>query len=126
MPELGRFSARITELLNDLPQIDPDRGLVLPMLDFTADAKALWVDSYNAIESELTSGGDFASIRDAASKAADNIARLAAVLHVFEYGARGPISVQSVEAARRIVLWHAYSARALLAPSPCRGKRPMP
>ena len=116
MPELGRFSACITELLNDLPQVDPDRGLVLPMLDFTADAKALWIDSYNAIESELTSGGDFASIRDAASKAADNIARLAAVLHVFEYGARGPISVQSVEAARRIVLWHAYSARALLAP----------
>jgi putative DNA primase/helicase len=116
MPELGTFSARITELLNDLPQVDPDRGLVLPLLDFTPEAKALWVDSYNAVESELTSGGDFASIRDAASKAADNIARLAAVLHVFEYGARGPISAQSVEAARRIVLWHAYSARALLAP----------
>jgi hypothetical protein len=116
MPELGLFSARITELLNDLPQIDPDRGLLLPLLDFTADAKALWVDSYNAIEGELSSGGDFASIKDAASKAADNIARLAAVLHVFEYGARGPISAQSVEAARRIVLWHAYSARALFAP----------
>jgi hypothetical protein len=116
MPELGTFSARITDLLNDLPQIDPDRGLVLPMLDFTAEAKALWTDSYNAIESELGSGGDFGSIRDTASKAADNIARLAAVLHVFEYGARGPISAQSVEAARRIVLWHAYSAKALLAP----------
>jgi Protein of unknown function (DUF3987) len=116
MPELGAFSARITELLNDLPQVDPDRGLVLPLLDFTAEAKALWIESYNAVESELTSGGDFASIRDAASKAADNIARLAAVLHVFEYGARGPISAHSVEAARRIVLWHAYSARALLAP----------
>jgi hypothetical protein len=116
MPELGSFSARIAELLNDLPQIDPDRGLVLPMLDFTAEAKAHWITSYDAIESELASSGDFASIRDAASKAADNIARLAAVLHVFEYGARGPISVQSVESASRIVLWHAYSARALLAP----------
>jgi putative DNA primase/helicase len=116
MPELGRFSSRITELLSDLPQVDPERGLLLPLLDFTADAKALWVESYNAIERELSSGGDFASIKDAASKAADNIARLAAVLHVFEYGARGPIEVQSVEAARRIVLWHAYSARALFAP----------
>jgi putative DNA primase/helicase len=116
MPELGLFSSRITELLSDLPQVDPDRGLVLPLLDFTADAKALWVESYNAIERELSSGGDFASIKDAASKAADNIARLAAVLHVFEYGARGPISAQSVDAARRIVLWHAYSARALFAP----------
>jgi putative DNA primase/helicase len=116
MPELGSFSSRITELLNELPQIDPDRGLILPTLDFTAEAKAHWINSYNAIETELASRGDFASIRDAASKAADNIARLAAVLHVFEYGARGPISLQSVEAASRVVLWHAYSARALLGP----------
>jgi hypothetical protein len=89
---------------------------MLPMLDFAPEAKTHWIESYNAIEGQLGSGGDFASIRDAASKAADSIARLAAVLHVFEYGARGPISAQSVEAARRIVLWHAYSARALLAP----------
>jgi putative DNA primase/helicase len=116
MPELGTFSARIKELLNDIPEIDPDRGLVLPMLGFTPEAKALWIDSYNSIEGELGTAGDFASIRDAASKAADNIARLAAVLHVFEYGARGPISAQSVESARRVVLWHAYSARALLTP----------
>ena len=116
MPELDAFSRRIGELLNDIPTIDPDRGLVLPTLDFTPEAKALWVETYNLIEGELTSGGNFASIRDAASKAADNVARLAAVLHVFEYGARGDISVQSVEAARRIVVWHAYSARALLAP----------
>jgi putative DNA primase/helicase len=117
MPELGAFSSRITGLLNEPQQIDPDRGLTLPALDFTADAKALWVKSYNAIEGELLSGGDFASIRDAASKAADNIARLAAVLHVFEYGAHGPIAAQSVEAATSIVLWHAYSARALFASS---------
>jgi putative DNA primase/helicase len=116
MPELGTFSHRITELLNDLPQIDTDRGLVLPMLDFTPEGKAVWAASHDAIEGELGSAGDFASIRDAGSKAADNIARLAAVLHVFEYGARGPISAQSVEAARRIVLCHTYSARALLAP----------
>jgi hypothetical protein len=116
MPELGRFSSRITDLLNDLPQIDPERGMVLPLLDFTDDAKALWVNSYNAIEGELSSGGNFASIKDAASKAADNIARLAAVLHVFEYGARGPIEARSVEAASRIVLWHTFSARALFAP----------
>jgi hypothetical protein len=116
MPELGGFSDRITELLNELPQIDPERGLLLPMLDFTAEAKALWIDSYNLIEGELGSGGDFGSIRDTASKAADNIARVAAVLHVFEYGAGGPISVQAVKSAIQIVTWHAYSAKALLGP----------
>ena len=121
MPELSTFSARIAELLADLPHIDPERGLVLRMLDFTAEAKAHWIASYNAIKSELRSSGDFASIRNSASKAADNIARLAAMLHVFDDNARDPISVQSVEAASRIVHWHTYSTRALLAPFTLRG-----
>lgn len=116
MPALGSFSARITELLNDIPQIDPDRGLVLPMLEFSPEAKAHWIKNYNAIEGELKSAGDFAAIKDTASKIADNIARIAAVLHVFEYGARGQISFQSVDSACSIAIWHAYNARALLAP----------
>jgi putative DNA primase/helicase len=116
MPALGCFSARIAELLRDLPQIDPERGLVLPMLEFTPEAKALWIANYNSIEGELKSAGDFAAIKDTASKTADNIARIAAVLHVFEYGARGQISVESVDSASSIATWHAYNARALLAP----------
>jgi putative DNA primase/helicase len=116
MPALGSFSARITELLNDLPEIDPDRGLVLPMLEFSPEAKTHWIETYNSIEGELKSAGDFAAIKDIASKIADNIARIAAVLHVFEYGARGQISLEAVESAGSIGVWHAYSARALLAP----------
>jgi putative DNA primase/helicase len=86
------------------------------MLEFTPEAKALWIANYNSIEGELKSAGDFAAIKDTASKTADNIARIAAVLHVFEYGARGQISVESVDSASSIATWHAYNARALLAP----------
>jgi putative DNA primase/helicase len=116
MPALAQFSARIAEMLGDLPQIDGDRGMVLPTLDFEPAAKARWVETFNAIEGELTSGGDFASIRDVASKAGDNIARLAAVLHLFEHGPAGLIGLRSVESAAKIVLWHLYAAKGLFAP----------
>jgi putative DNA primase/helicase len=116
MPALAQFSARIGEMLNDLPRIDGDRGMVLPTLDFEPTAKAYWVETFDAIEGELTSGGDFASIRDVASKAGDNIARLAAVLHLFEHGPVGLIALRSVESAAQIVLWHLYAAKGLFAP----------
>ena len=116
MPELGAFNARIGEMLEDLPTIDGERGLLLPMLELDPIAKAHWIGVYDSIEGQLSSGGDFAAVRDVASKAADNIARLACVLHCFEYGASGPVGLRAVQSAARIVLWHIYSARALLAP----------
>lgn len=115
-PELDAFSTRIGEMLAELPSIDPERGLTPAVLDFSPDAKAHWIERYNAIESQLSSDGDFAAIPDVAAKAADNIARLAAVLHVFEHGAAGTISADTVHDAGEIVTWHLYSAKALLAP----------
>jgi putative DNA primase/helicase len=116
MPELGAFNARIGEMLEDLPTVDGERGMMLPLLELDPIAKAYWVSVYDSIEGQLSSGGDFAAIRDVASKAADNVARLACVLHCFEYGARGPIGLRAVQSAARIILWHTYSAHALLAP----------
>ena len=114
--ELDAFSVRIAELLNDVPAVDPEHGLSPALLDFEPEAKAVWVEHYNAIEGQLGTDGDFANIRDVASKAADNIARMAAVLHVFDHGPVGFISAAYVESAARIVLWHLYESRALLGP----------
>ncbi|MFO1080570.1 MAG: YfjI family protein [Reyranellaceae bacterium] len=116
LPELQSFSARIAEMLAELPRIDGERGMILPALDLSPEAKAAWTAAYDAIEGELATEGDFASVRDAASKAADNVARLAAVLHAFDLGARGPIGAASVGSAVRIVTWHLYAARTVLAP----------
>lgn len=115
-PELDVFSRRIAELLADLPPVDAERGLSPAVLDFSPEAKAHWIERYNAIESQLSSDGDFAAIPDVAAKAADNIARLAAVLHVFEHGAAGAISADTMHDAGEIVTWHLYSAKALLGP----------
>lgn len=115
-PELDAFATRIGQLLEELPPIDPERGLIPPVLDFSPEAKAHWIERYNSIESQLSSDGAFAAIPDVAAKAADNIARLAAVLHVFEHGAAGTISADTVHDAGEIVTWHLYAAKALLTP----------
>lgn len=108
---LAPFNARIAELLAITPNIDADGGLCLPLLDFTPEAKAVWVDWYNLIERQLGPTGELANVRDLASKAADNIARLAALFHIFEAGAAGAIGIEAVQAAAPIILWHTEQGR---------------
>lgn len=103
---LPPYNTRIAELLDIQPNIDADGGLCLPLLDFTPEAKAEWVGWYNLIETKLGPTGELANVRDLASKAADNIARLAALFHIFEHGASGVIGVECVQAAAPIILWH--------------------
>jgi putative DNA primase/helicase len=110
-PALGPFNARITALLSANPNIDDDGGLCLPLLDFTPEAKAAWIGWHDLIESQLGPTGDLANVRDLASKAADNLARLAALFHVYEIGALGAIGVESVNAAAPIILWHLDQGR---------------
>ncbi len=65
----------------------------------------MWVEFHDDIESELLQGRSLCEVRDVASKISDNAARLAALFHVFENGV-GPVSVEALEAANRVVLWH--------------------
>jgi putative DNA primase/helicase len=116
MPHLAGFNARIAELLEEKPVIDPERGMTLPLLDFSPEAKALWVEAYDKIEDQLSTSGDLGAIGDAASKAGENIARIAAVLQIFEHGHIGLISADAVRSATAIVVWHLYVARSLLGP----------
>jgi putative DNA primase/helicase len=110
-PALRPFNKRVSELLSITPNIDGDDGLVLPLLDFTPEAKAVWVGWCDFIESQLGPTGELANVRDLASKAADNLARLAALFHVFEIGAMGLIGVEAVNAAAPIILWHLDQGR---------------
>ena len=47
--------------------------------------------AYGRIERQLGGAGHYASIRDVAAKAAEHIARLAALLHVLSHGLAGEI-----------------------------------
>ena len=50
-------------------------------------------------------------MRDVASKSADNVARLAALFHVFSSKNSSSISAECIEAASRIVAWHLNESR---------------
>lgn len=109
-PHLAAFNRRIAAIL-DLPApMDNDGALTPPLLPFTPEAKAAWVEYHNVIESELASGGELYDVRDVASKSADNAARLAALFQMFEHGI-GAVGLECFEQASRIAAWHLNEAR---------------
>jgi putative DNA primase/helicase len=109
-PHLVAFHERIAAILNRPAPIDEDGALTPPMLPLNPEAKAAWVAYHDAIESELSSGGELYDVRDVASKSADNAARLAALFQMFE-GAGGAIGADAFEGASRITAWHLHEAR---------------
>ena len=113
-PYLSAFNGRIRALLDQAPNINSKGELELPLLDLSPEAAAAWVDFHDAVERELKPGGEMAETRDVASKAADNTTRIAALFHIFEYGADGHISAEHMQAASRIVAWHLHEARRFL------------
>ena len=104
-PNLETFHNRLTALLKLEAPIDDEGGLVPQMLSLTPDAKAAWIEFHDNIEADLAQGGELYDVRDVASKIADNVARLAALFHVFENGA-GAVGIDAVERASRIAAWH--------------------
>lgn len=115
MPAVDVFNARVRALLDTPLTTDAQGGLAPTMLDLSAAAHAAWVQAHDHIERQLGGAGHYASIRDVAAKAAENIARLAALLHVLDHGLASEIDESSVESASRIIDWHLHEARRLLA-----------
>ena len=106
-PNYEAFNQRIAAILTRSVAINESGGLTPAMLTFSAEAMAEWVAFYNRIEFQLRAGGRLHDISDVASKAADNVARLAALFHAFEgVGAGGVVAVGSLRSASAIVEWH--------------------
>ncbi len=113
-PKLSAFNKRITQLLDKSPMLNDAGGLEPPALDLTAEAKEVWIDFHNQVEMELRVGGDMVDARDVASKAADNVARLAALFYLYEWHSEGQVNAELVRAATVIVTWHLYEAKRFL------------
>jgi len=86
-------------------------------LDFSTDAKVLWKDFANHIERNLNPGGMYCDVRDAASKTAENVARMAGLFHVSE-GRSGEIQADSVNQALQICEWYLGEFKRIFAPTP--------
>lgn len=113
-PSLSRFYQRLSSILLIPLQFD-DLGLISPkILDFTLEAKSIWINFHDEVERSLSQGGEMADARDIASKAADNAARLAALFHVFDNGPTGKIGSDNMQAAASIVAWHLFESKRFL------------
>jgi putative DNA primase/helicase len=114
-PALDAFNARIAALLATRANINDDGSLSPVMLDLSHAAKTAWVEYHDQIEKQIGPMGDLADVRDVAAKAADNIARMAALFHLLEeknaYGTIGPDAVRS---AALVVIWHLYQSKRFL------------
>lgn len=109
-PALADFNHRSGEFLTMDLRLDDNGALNPVMLEFTPDAKRDWVAVHDQIESQLAIGGELYDVRDVASKTADNVARIAALLSVFEHGFV-PVGIDAVDAASRIAAWHLNESR---------------
>lgn len=107
------LAARLRELLLDSARRCAE-GLSREKLTFADDAAAEFTKIYNNFQLSMRLGGEFFTIQPQAAKGAEQVARVAAVLHVIE-GASGQIGVGLLRRALEIVLWHLRQALALFA-----------
>ncbi len=113
-PSLSMYNLRLRELLALPIQFD-DEGVLSPeVICFDREAKSAWIKFHDAVESKLIIDGELSMIRDAASKIADNAARLAALFHIFENGLVGTIGIEAFEGAARIATWHLLESKRIL------------
>lgn len=114
---LVHFHDRLTECLDSSLTLDKSGCGEIPLLQFSPQAKANWVSFFNFIESGLQKSSQWQMIKDFASKAAENVARLSALFHLFE-GKEGDVSCESLEQAIQIIHWHLLEARRILNSQP--------
>ncbi len=110
---LNKMSERITACLAQSLSMDITGCEKIPTLSFSTSAKNTWVSFFNAVEKGLINPAQWFAIKDFASKAAENAARLAALFHLFD-GKQGAIDSETVERAMQIIEWHLWETKRLL------------
>lgn len=84
------------------------------VLQFDANAARVWVDFYNWVEQGLKTLGMFSDISDFASKAPENVARVAAIFHAMEGKDGTLIDMQTTGCAIEVVKWYLFEFKRLL------------
>jgi putative DNA primase/helicase len=111
-PNLDRFKSRLDELLasrRSSPLAE------VPILELSPGAQREWFDFHNEVEGLQQPGRMYEEIKDAASRASDQAARLAAIFHQLETD-EGPVAEHCMINAAHIVRWHLDEFNRLLSP----------
>ncbi|WP_440993596.1 YfjI family protein [Cysteiniphilum litorale] len=108
---LDKFHRRIKTCLSNTQPVDKYGFGYIPTLTFSKIAKEAWVKYFNYIETAIANEYHWQSIHDLASKASENIARLAALFHLFTGKQGTEISTDHIESAYQIIEWHLNEAK---------------
>jgi hypothetical protein len=111
------FATRIMELAKPELAIGMDTAHKRNVVVLNKEADFLWQALANAIEAESRIGGRYEFAQDHASKLAENILRVAALLHVFE-GFEGGISRETLYVAIGICFYSSSEFLRLFAAPP--------
>ena len=110
---LDEYNARIEGCLKQSEYLTQDGCINLPTLQMSKAAKKIWVQYFNQIEAGLSKRTEWHGLTDFASKSAENVARLAALFHLFE-GKQGDIECAHIEQSIEINLWHLKETKRIL------------
>lgn len=114
---MEQFRARLADLLRQpLPMAEGARNELAPdALTLAPDAITAWRKVYNAIESQIATGGRYAMefARTCASKAPEQCLRIAGVLTLVEEPGAQRIEAATIERAAELALWHLNEAARL-------------
>lgn len=107
---LENFENRLQDCLDVSKKLTHAGCINLPTLHMSDDAKKQWVHFFNETESGVSHHGQWSDIKDFASKAPENAARLAALFHLYS-GSEGDIGSEHMEQAIAIIGWHLFETR---------------
>lgn len=112
---LIKYWQRMSDLLETELTKNVQGDLAPPPLTLEPAAKHAWIKSYNEIEAELGAAGTLLEIKATASKAAEQLLRIAGVLAVSE-GTK-IITLQTLEWATTLIHWYLAEALRLINPA---------
>ncbi len=105
-PAHAAFCNRMTTLLALEAVFDDYDRLRTQYIGFDPTAQLMWIGFHNEVEELQGADCEYSGIKDVASKAADNAARLACCLHVFQHGPSEPIGSDAMRAACNLMRWY--------------------
>ena len=108
LPALESFQRQVTLLLR-LQAVNDELGrLIGHGVGFDDEAQDAWIRFHDEVEENLRSDREYSMIKDVASKAAENAARLACCFHVFsKYGDHlKDIDRSTMDAACSLIRWY--------------------
>lgn len=102
---LDAYTRQFAELLNESAKISGGTDGERMSLPFSANAQACFIDIYNMLQELMRPYASFHQVAAQAAKLAEQVARVAGVLHVVD-GFEGPIREDTLRRAEMIVRWH--------------------